>query len=179
MKRLLKKLGILSILLILLQGCFDPFPLTTLHGDTTCQWGAKDCNFCVNNVVNELDNLKDSYVTSGRIRFDGYAHPTKDSILHRISGEIGLDDYEHVQSIGRIAGLGNNEYMVFTHSTASRDSGKEGALAVVRMGAGQNTNGYPFNGMPNGDGPNQENSNRTVARTFTGNNHPGWRLHRP
>lgn len=143
--------------------------LEPLKGDTSCKWGEKSCNPCVRNVSAELDRLQNNYKSAGRIRFDGYAYPTSGYMLHRISSGA----YEHVQSIGRIAGLGNNEYMVFTHSTASGQSGKNGALAVVRMGARQNTGGDPFYSMPNGDGSNQNTSNRTVARTYTGNNHPG------
>ncbi len=143
--------------------------LTSLRGDTSCEWGAANCNRCVWNVSAELDRLQNNYRSAGRIRFAGYAYPTPGYILHRISN----GSYEHVQSIGRIAGVGNNEYMVFTHSTASGQSGKQGALAVVRMGAGQNTGGGPFYGMPYGSGSNQNTSNRTVARTYAGNNHPG------
>ena len=98
-----------------------------------------------------------------------HAYPTSGYILHRINS----GSYEHVQSVGRLAGIGNNEYMVFTHSTASTDSGKQGALAVVRMGANQWTSGYMFGGMPNGSGSDQNTSNRTVARTYSRNNHPG------
>ena len=93
----------------------------------------KKVNRCVENVSAELDRIHNNYQTAGRIRFDGYAYLTADYILHRISSGTG---YEHVQSIGRIAGIGSNEYMVFTHSTSSGQSGKNGALAVVRMGAG-------------------------------------------
>lgn len=148
--------------------------LLSLKGDTTCVWGVANCNRCVRSVSAELDRLQNSYKSAGRIRFDGYAYPTSGYILHRISrrGAYG-GTFEHVQSIGRIAGVGNNEYIVFTHSTHSDESGKQGALAVVRMGARQNTSGGPFYGMPNGDGSNQNTSNRTVARTYAGNNHPG------
>ena len=48
-----------------------------------------------------------------------------------------------------------------------------GALAIVRMGARQGSGGNAFGSMPNGDGSNQNTSNRTVARTYAGNNHPG------
>ena len=78
-----------------------------------------------------------------------------------------------MQSIGRLSGIGNDEYMVFTHSTDSDKKNKQGALAVVRMGAKQNTRGYLFYGMPDGNGTDQNTKNRTVARVFSGNNHPG------
>jgi len=148
--------------------------LTSLRGDTNCAWSLANCNRCVYDVAEELDKLQNHYQSAGRIRFDGYAYPTPGYMLNRISRKrIFTGIYEHVQSIGRIAGVGNNEYMVFTHSTDSEKSWKQGALAVVRMGAKQDTNGIPFYGMPYGDGPDQNTSNRTVARTYSGNNHPG------
>ena len=157
----------------LLSDCWNK-KLTSLKGDMSCAWGSANCNRCVKNVAAELDRLQNRYNSSGRIRFDGYAYPTSGYILHRIGASWASGGaYEHVQSIGRIASLGNNEYMVFTHSTCSGQSGKNGALAVVRIGARQNTGGGPFYGIPNGDGPNQNTSNRTVARTYSGNNHPG------
>jgi hypothetical protein len=169
MRGVLRKLGPAVAEVLEAAGCACEPRLTSLSGDTNCEWGAADCNRCVVDVPAEFDRLQTDYHQAGRIRFDGYAHPTNDSILHRISS----GSFEHVQSIGRIAGLGNQEYMVFTHSTASDESNKQGALAVVRMGAGQNTGGGPFGQMPHGDGSNQATSNRTVARTFAGNNHPG------
>ena len=146
-----------------------------LKGDTTCAWGSADCNRCVWNPLTQLDLLSSSYQTSGRIRFDGFAYPSSNYLLHRINDGAYWDytSYEHVQSIGRIAGVGNNEYMVFTHSTASGGTNKQGALAVVRMGANQSSYGNAFGSMPHGDGPNQLTNNRTVARTYALNNHPG------
>jgi hypothetical protein len=41
------------------------------------------------------------------------------------------------------------------------------------MGAKQNTGGGPFYDMPNDDGSDQNTCNRTVARRYAGNNHPG------
>ena len=147
--------------------------LTHLIGDLGCEWGDANCNQCVYEVEAAFESLENDYENAGRIRFDGYAYPTEGYILNRINDELPGGTYEHVQSIGRIAGIGNDEYMVFTHSTSSDQSNKQGALAVVRMGAGQNTGGYPFYGMPYGDGPDQNTSNRTVAATFSRNNHPG------
>jgi len=169
------RLGLLIVSVLVIVGCAPIPTLTSLSGEKECEWGSATCNHCVIDVKAQLDGLENNYQSAGRIRFDGYAHPTSDAILHRISKTtwFGQGSNEHIQSIGRIAGLANNEYMVFTHSTASQQSNKEGALAVVRMGAGQNTGGGPFLGMPDGDGPNQTSSNRTVARTFAGNNHPG------
>ena len=129
-----------------------------------------DCNSCAYNVRWQLESsIWSDYRDNNRIRFSGYAYPTSGYILQRINS----GSYEHVQSVGRLAGIGNNEYMVFTHSTASSQSGKQGALAVVRMGANQWTSGYPFGNMPNGSGSDQNTSNRTVARTYSRNNHPG------
>lgn len=170
MKRSTKPFGLVLAFVLVGVGCMEVVAEDIiLRGDMNCVWGAADCNRCVWNVSQELDLLQNDYKSAGRIRFDGYAYPTYGYILHRISE----GKYEHIQSIGRIAGVGNNEYMVFTHSTASDESGKQGALAVVRMGARQNTGGYPFYGMPYGDGSDQRTSNRTVARTYAGNNHPG------
>lgn len=161
------------LILPLIMGCTCIGHRTTAphqsDSETNCAWGDIDCNRCVNNVEASFDAMEANYQNAGRIRFDGYAYPTSDYILHRIR----RGNYEHVQSIGRLAGIGNGEYIVFTHSTASGESEKNGALAVVRMGARQNANGEPFGGMPNGDGSNQNTSNRTVARTYAGNNHPG------
>ena len=164
---------VLSVVLLLAAACelvVEEVPrLGSLRGETACRWGAADCNPCVRGVEAELDRIHDNYQSAGRIRFDGYAYPTENSILHRISS----GSFEHVQSVGRLAGIGNGEYLVFTHSTASGQSGKNGALAVVRMGARQGSGGEPLLGMPDGDGANQHTSNRTVARAYTGNNHPG------
>lgn len=156
----LKLFGLVLVLFFVSSGCAQEPTLTVLTGDTSCVWGAADCNRCISNVPEALDRLQNDYQSAGRIRIDGYAWPTAGHLLHRIDGS-----FEHVQSIGRIAGLGNNEYMVFTHSTSSDESKKEGALAVVRMGAGQNTGGSPFLGMPNGDGPDQ--NTRVCMQTIT------------
>lgn len=157
----------LWISILILGGCSCKL-ISIGGGYKSTKWGDAKWNRCVNNVSEQLDGLQNNYQSAGRIRFDGYAYPTGD-LLNRINN----GDYEHIQSIGRIAGVGNNEYMVFTHSTSTGQSGIQGALAVVRMGARQNTGGGPFNSMPNGDGANQSTSNRTVARTYTRNNHPG------
>lgn len=142
---------------------------TSLKGDKSCAYGAGDCNRCVIDVQGKLNALIDSYKDANRIRFSGYAYPTEKQLLNRIDATKD----EHVQSVGRIAGLGNNEYMVFTHSTASCQSNKEGALAVVRMGAGQTSKGYALGAMPHDSGKDQTVSNRTVAKVSSGNNHPG------
>ncbi|MCP3961013.1 MAG: hypothetical protein GY719_24470 [bacterium] len=168
-------------LMLVSTGCVyvqtvDPIPpgravLDSLAGDTSCLWGSPDCNRCVRGVEARLDDMENHYQSAGRIRFDGYAYPVPNPgyILHRLSD----GSFEHIQSIGRVAGLGNDEYMVFTHSTDSGQANKQGALAVVRMGAGQNTGGEPFGGMPHDDDSDQQTGNRTVARTHAGNNHPG------
>lgn len=161
---------------------YNPKSNLILRGDRTCRWGASDCNACVENVPLQFARLKTDYREAGRIRFDGYAYPTKDSLLNRIQrgdfySSVVQRNFEHVQGIGRIAGVGNNEYMVFTHSTASEKENKQGALAVVRMGANNFSRGGtlagPESGMENGDDSDQTKGNRTVARTFSGNNHPG------
>lgn len=145
-----------------------------LKGDVSCKWGSSICNRCVFNVPSQLDRIEKSYKQANRIRFDGYAYPTSDYILHRINGgDAELGNYEHIQSIGRIAGAGNSEYMVFTHSTESEKKNVNGALAVVRIGANQESSGGPLGNLPYRDGWNQNTSNRTVARTYAGNNHPG------
>ena len=143
--------------------------LTSLRGNTRCQWGSADCNPCVKDVRAKLRGLQNNYQAAGRIRFDGYAYPTRDYLLHRLSD----GHFEHIQSIARIAGLGNDEYLVFTHSTCSGQRDKNGSLAVVRLGAQQTSGGGPLRGMPDGDGSDQRTANRTVARTYSGNNHPG------
>ena len=145
-----------------------------LKGDTSCDWGDRNCNRCVINAPSQLDRIEKSYRQANRIRFDGYAYPSSGHLLHRIDGgDADWGNYEHIQSIGRISGIGNNEYMVFTHSTESDKKNINGALAVVRIGASQQSNGGPFGNIPYGDGANQNTSNRTVARAYAGNNHPG------
>lgn len=143
----------------------------TLAGDTSCSWGSKDCNRCVNDVRANFDSIETDYKgkLGSRIGVRSYAYPSRDYLLHRINA-LG---YEHIQGVGRIAGLGNDEYLVFTHSTKSTDPGKSGALAVVRMGASQESNGHALGDMRDGDGKDQDTRNRTVARTFSDSNHPG------
>jgi hypothetical protein len=143
-----------------------------LKGETKCRWGSKDCNRCVNNVKANFNAIETQYTgqRGNKMRVRSYAYPTKNYLLHRINSKWG---YEHIQGIGRIAGLGNNEYLVFTHSTMSKSSGKNGALAVVRMGANQTSNGFELGDLRNGAGKDQNIHNRTVARTYTGSNHPG------
>lgn len=149
-------------------------PNTDVRGLKYCYWGEKDCNRCVHNVEEQFDAISNDVASSGRIRFDGYAYmptdPSSDSLLNRIDS---IGGYEHVQGIGRIAGVGSGENMVFTHSTNSEQKRKYGSLAVVRMGAGQDALGFGFGSMADDDGPDQNSENRTVANTFTENNHPG------
>jgi hypothetical protein len=142
-----------------------------LVGDTSCAWGSKDCNRCVNDVKTNFDNIETSYTgeLGSQIGVRSYAYPTKDYLLNRMNA-LGA---EHIQGVGRIAGLGNNEYLVFTHSTKSDDPGKSGALAVVRMGASQSSKGFALGDMREGDGKDQNTQNRTVARTYSDSNHPG------
>ena len=143
-----------------------------LKGDTKCRWGSKDCNRCVNDVKANFNAIETQYngQRGNKMRVRSYAYPTKNYLLHRINSKWG---YEHIQGVGRIAGVGNNEYLVFTHSTMSDNSGKNGALAVVRMGANQTSNGFELGDLRDGAGKNQNIHNRTVARTYTGSNHPG------
>lgn len=142
-----------------------------LAGDTSCSWGSKDCNRCVNDVKANFDGIETNYrgELGSKIGVRSYAYPTTGYLLHRINA-LGT---EHIQGIGRIAGLGNDEYLVFTHSTKSSDPGKSGALAVIRMGASQGSKGYTLGDIRDGDGKDQSTSNRTVARTYSDSNHPG------
>ena len=156
----------------------QPAPSNTfnfkLKGDTSCAWGSKHCNRCVNNVKANFNAIETKIrgKHAGKIRVRSYAYPTKGYMLHRINkGTFGV--YEHIQGIGRIAGLGNNEYFVFTHSTDSNKSRKSGALAVIRMGANQKSGGYKLGDLRNKAGKNQNIHNRTVARTYSNSNHPG------
>lgn len=142
-----------------------------IKGDTSCAWGSKACNRCVNDVKTNFDAIETQYkgARGNRIGVRSYAYPAKNYLLHRINA-LGA---EHIQGVGRIAGLGNDEYFVFTHSTKSSEPGKSGALAVIRMGANQASNGYALGDLRDGDGKNQNTHNRTVARTFSDSNHPG------
>ena len=177
--RLIRLIKLLAVMLSILfvAACVPanvkPTPFQ-LKGDTNCKWGSSNCNRCVFNVKGQLDRIKRDYKQANRIRFDGYAYPTPDYILHRINGgDAEIGNYEHVQSIGRIGGAGNSEYMVFTHSTESKRKNINGALAIVRIGANQQSGGGPLGNLPDADGWNQNTSNRTVARVYAGNNHPG------
>jgi hypothetical protein len=146
----------------------------TLKGDTSCAWGSKECNRCVNDVKANFNAIETevsgSYASKIRVRSYAYraAYPTENYMLHRINAP-----YEHIQGIGRIAGLGNNEYFVFTHSTNSGHPDKSGALAVIRMGANQKSKGFELGDISEGAGKNQNINNRTVARTYSDSNHPG------
>ncbi|MDQ3038856.1 MAG: hypothetical protein M3R16_03510 [Pseudomonadota bacterium] len=142
-----------------------------LAGDTSCTWGSADCNRCVSDVKANFDGIETDYKgeQGSKIGVRSYAHPSKDNLLHRINA-LGA---EHIQGVGRIAGLGNEEFLVFTHSTNSADSGKSGALAVIRMGASQGSQGYALGDMRDGHGKDQSTHNRTVARTYSDSNHPG------
>lgn len=142
-----------------------------LKGDTSCAWGSKACNRCVNDVKANFNAVEAQYKgeRGSKIGVRSYAYPTNDYLLHRINA-LGA---EHIQGVGRIAGLGNDEYLVFTHSTKSSEPGKSGALAVVRMGANQASHGYALGDLRDGDGKDQNIHNRTVARTFSDSNHPG------
>lgn len=144
-----------------------------LTGDTSCSWGSKDCNRCVNDVRANFDGIETDYKgeLGSKIGVRSYAYQSnrpRDRLLHRINAI-----YEHIQGVGRIAGLGNDEYLVFTHSTNSKDPGKSGALAVARMGASQRSQGYALGDMRDGDGEDQDTHNRTVARAYSDSNHPG------
>lgn len=154
-----------------------------LKGDTRCAWGSKDCNRCVNDVKANFNAIETHFrgKRASKIRVKSYAYDTKGYILHRIHAT-----YEHIQGIGRIAGLGNDEYLVFTHSTnsgadgtpgpfgsATHGAGKSGALAVIRMGANQNSRGFELGDLSEGAGSDQNIHNRTVARTYSDSNHPG------
>lgn len=143
-----------------------------LKGETDCAWGSKDCNRCAPRVEANFNAIEDSHTgTRGsRMHVRSFAYPSKDALLHRINTWKG---YEHIQGIGRIAGLGQSEYLVFTHSTRSSQSGKNGALAVVRIGANQGSKGLALGDLQGRDGTDPRRHNRTVARTFSDSNHPG------
>lgn len=156
-----------SVIVIKLQNLAPAFEL---KGDTRCAWGSKECNRCVNNVKANFNAIETHFrgERAGKIHVSSYAYPAKNALLHRIHAWN-----EHIQGIGRIAGLGNEEYLVFTHSTKSDQSGKSGALAVIRMGANQNSKGFELGDLSEKTGSDQNIHNRTVARTFSDSNHPG------
>jgi hypothetical protein len=143
-----------------------------LKGDVDCTWGSKDCNRCVHRVEANFNAIESSYIGArgSKMHVRSFAYPSKDALLHRINTWKGN---EHIQGIGRIAGLGGNEYLVFTHSTRSSQSGKSGALAVVRMAANSRSQGFALGDLQRRDGTDPRRHNRTVARSFTQSNHPG------
>ena len=117
-------------------------------------------------------SIRNDYRDNNRIRFSGYAYPSSGYILHRMS-DTTWAKYEHVQSVGRLAGIGNNEYMVFTHSTSSVDPGKERSFGGRPDGRQSGNGRLPLRSDAERKRQRPEHEQSYGCANLFANNHPG------
>ena len=92
-----------------------------LIGDTICPWGEVDCNPCVNNVVDNFNQISDNHghhTYNTKLRMEARDDSVDNEIMCLFTDPVycELDEDWHIQGMARIPNLDENNWFVFTRS---------------------------------------------------------------
>ncbi len=91
---------------------------TPMKGAVNCDYGSIDCNPCVGDLINKIGSIDTQEGSSS---------------VHRFKGEglgISMNLFKHPQGIARLAGIGDENWLVMPRNHAS-DPSKAGVVSVL------------------------------------------------
>lgn len=110
----------------------------TLRGDDACRYGARDCNRCVEDVVESVRALRPR--PTARVRYSSMAERSLPPFGRRLAA-FGANG-SHLQGIARIPGLPGEHWLVASRARPGRIGG--GGFFLVELGDVPGRDGAPF-----------------------------------
>lgn len=100
------------------DGVDDAFSTDPLLGDTACTWGDPDCNSCVYDVEDNFYHISDNNGNpTGHTQLRIEASDDNGELMCQYSDPCELTAFfQHIQGIGRIPNVDENNWFVFTRS---------------------------------------------------------------
>lgn len=121
-------LFILHVMTGLISGGTVLEAANTLKGNTSCPWGSSDCNRCVPDVLGNFNYIHRSQYqdnfpyTKVKLRIE-----SNDELVGNLND---LNESFHIQGMGRIPDVGNNNWVVFSRS----EDGDPATIFVGELG---------------------------------------------
>jgi hypothetical protein len=140
---------------------------TLVHrGAIDCTYGSPDCSPCVDDVARAFERLPER--ASGKFRYrsnERHALPPMNRVLTRFNFT------DHVQSLNRLPGIGDEQWLVATRSQPNQPNGRAGFF-LVHMNALPGNGGEAFSrfGAPD---PNAQQQRTRFYHPMFGTDHPG------